>query len=279
MTESNECIAIDQDEEDMEKRVRALILGAAASLAFLGWPISHRSADGDVQTLFNGKDLTGWDGDHNIWSVQAGAITGQTTEQNRLKENAFLVWQGGTPANFELRVSFRLVAKNDKNFANSGIYYRSRVDAASKQVLGYQGDMDASLPDYLGALYEDDRGTIAKSGQRVRVFRSDGKPKIEILGQTAGAIEIGGLFAELGAGHWLHYVIIAEDNHLRHYVNGKLTVDVTDEDHTKPKSGIIALQVHHGAAMLVQFKDIQIKPLPSTMSAPSVPTTNTTTSQ
>jgi len=149
----------------------------------------------------------------------------------------------------------------------------------AKQVLGYQGDMDASLPDYLGALYEDDRGTIAKSGQRVRVFRSDGKPKIEILGQTAGATEIGGLFADLSAGHWLHYVIIAEDNHLRHYVNGKFTADVTDEDHTKPKSGIIALQVHHGAAMLVQFKDIQIKTLPSTRSVPAVPTNSTTTSQ
>jgi Domain of Unknown Function (DUF1080) len=121
----------------MEKR--ALILGAAASLAFFGWPIAHGSGDGDVQTLFNGKDLTGWEGDRSIWSVQAGAITGQTTEQNPLKENTSLVWQGGTPANFELRVSFRLVAKNDKNFANSGIYYRSRADAASKQVLGYQG--------------------------------------------------------------------------------------------------------------------------------------------
>ncbi len=263
----------------MEKRARALILGAAASLAFFGSPIAYGTADGDFQTLFNGKDLTGWDGDRNIWSVQAGAITGQTTEQNPLKENTFLVWRGGKPANFELRVSFRLVAKNDKNFANSGIYYRSRVDAVSKQVLGYQGDMDASLPDYLGALYEDDRGTIAKSGQRVRVFRSDGKPKIEILGQTAGATEIGRLFADLSAGRWLHYVIIAEGNHLRHYVNGTFTADVTDEDHTKPKSGIIALQVHHGAAMLVQFKDIQIKPLPSTKSAQSVPTNNATTSQ
>ena len=250
----------------MEKRTRALILAAAANLAFFAWPIAHGRTDVEVQTLFNGKDLTGWDGDRDVWSVQAGAITGQTTAQNPLKENTFLVWQGGNPANFELRASFRLVAKNDKNFANSGIYYRSRVDAASKQVVGYQGDMDASLPDYLGALYEDDRGTIAKSGQRVRVFCSDGKPKIEILGQTASAAEIGGLFAELNAGHWLHYVIIAENNHLRHYINGRVTADVTDGDDTKPKSGIIALQVHHGAAMLVQFKDIQIKPLPSTRS-------------
>jgi hypothetical protein len=122
--------------------------------------------------------------------------------------------------------------------------------------------MDAGLPDYLGALYEDDRGTIAKSGQRVRVFRSDGKSKIEVIGQTLAATDIAELFSELSAGHWLNYVIRAEGHHLRHYINGKLTADVTDEDDAKPKSGVIALQVHHGAAMLVQFKDIRIKMLP-----------------
>jgi hypothetical protein len=109
-------------------------------------PIACGTADVGFQILFNGKDLSGWDGPRMIWSVQDGAITGRTTEQNQVKENAFSVWQGGALANFELRASFRLVAKNDKNFANSGIYYRSRVDALSKQVRGYQGDMDASLP-------------------------------------------------------------------------------------------------------------------------------------
>jgi hypothetical protein len=246
----------------MGKLVAVLMLAVAASLAFCGWPIAYGTADAGFQTLFNGKDLTGWDGDRDVWSVQDGAITGRTTEQKPLKENTFLAWQGGAPANFELRASFRLVAKNDKNFANSGIYYRSRVDLGSKQVLGYQGDMDASLPEYLGALYEDDRGTIAKCGQRVRALQSDGKPKIEILGQTVNATDLAELFPELTAGHWLNYVIVAQGNHLRHYVNGKLTADVTDEDETKPKSGVIALQVHHGPAMMVQFKNIQIKLLP-----------------
>ena len=246
----------------MKKLVLSLILAAIAGLAFCGWPIANSTADADFQSLFNGKDLTGWEGDRDVWSVQDGAITGQTTPQKLLKENTFLVWQGGTAANFELRAAFRLVAKSDKSFANSGIYYRSRVDAASKQVFGYQGDMDASLREYLGALYEDDRGTIAKSGEQVRVGRADGKLKIEVSGHTASATDIGKLFAELTAGHWLNYVIIAENNHLRHYVNGKLTADVTDEDDTKARSGVIALQVHHGPAMMVQFKNIQLKALP-----------------
>jgi hypothetical protein len=244
------------------KLARRVIMAVIASLAVCPWPLANGMVDAGFQALFNGRDLTGWDGDRNVWSVQNGAITGQTTEQKPLKENTFLVWRGGGPANFELRASFRLVAKNDKNFANSGIYYRSRVDTASKQVFGYQGDMDASLREYLGALYEDDRGTIAKSGEQVRVWRADGKPKIEVTGHTASATDIAGLFAELAAGHWLTYVIVAENSHLRHYINGKLTADVTDEDDTKARSGVIALQVHHGPAMMVQFKNIQLKALP-----------------
>jgi Domain of Unknown Function (DUF1080) len=247
---------------NMKGLARGLILAAILSLAPCAWPIANGTADVGFERLFNGKDLTGWDGDRDVWSIQDGAITGQTTPQKPLAENAFLVWRNGRPANFELRVSFRLLAKNDRNFANSGIYYRSRVDAASKQVLGYQGDMDASLKEYLGALYEDDRGTIAKSGEQVRAWRSDGKSKIAVTGHTASATDITGLFAELAAGHWLNYVIIAENNHLRHYVNGKLTADVTDEDQTKAKSGVMALQVHQGPAMMVQFKNIQIKVLP-----------------
>ena len=245
----------------MRKPTRLLLLLGIGSVALWGSSIAYGTTDAGFRSLFNGTDLTGWDGDRDVWSVQDGAITGQTTEQKSLKENTFLVWQGDTPANFELRATFRLVAKNDKHFANSGIYYRSRVDEASKQVFGYQGDMDASLKEYLGAMYEDDRGTIAKSGERVRVSRVDGKPKIEVTGNTANPMEVAGLFAELRAGHWLNYVIIAQGNHIQHYVNGTLTADVTDGDDSKPKSGVIALQVHHGQAMLVQFKDIRIKML------------------
>ena len=246
----------------MENLVRIWTLAITGSLALFGSPITCGTADVGFQELFDGKDLSSWNGDRQIWSIEDGAITGRTTEQKQMKENSFLVWRGGAPANFELRASFRLVANNSKNFANSGIYYRSRVDDSSKQVFGYQGDMDASLPEYLGALYEDNRGTIAKCGQRVRVLRSNGGLKIEVAGVTAKATDTSKLFADLASGHWLTYVIIAEENHIRHYVNGILTADVTDEDDTVARSGVIALQVHHGPAMMVQFKNIQIKILP-----------------
>jgi hypothetical protein len=237
-------------------------LAVFASLATEGTLVSRGSSDAGFQSLFNGRDLTGWDGDPAVWSVRDGAITGQTSEQKIVQENTFLVWNGGEPANFELHASFRLVAKNEKHFANSGLYYRSRFDVATKQVLGYQGDMDASLKDYLGAMYEDDRTTIAKFGQRIHATRVDGKSKLEVTGATASGADLDALFAELSAGHWLNYTIIAKGNHIQHYVNGKLAVDVTDDDDERSQSGVIALQVHHGPAMLVQFKNIQIKLLP-----------------
>src|SRR2546428_4659426 len=75
--------------------------------------------------IFNGTDLSGWDGNPKLWSVQDGAITGQTTAENPAKGNTFLIWTNGIVSDFELRCSFKIVANNDQGFANSGIQYRS----------------------------------------------------------------------------------------------------------------------------------------------------------
>ncbi|MGZ5568686.1 MAG: 3-keto-disaccharide hydrolase, partial [Limisphaerales bacterium] len=83
--------------------------------------------DAGFVSIFNGTDLTGWEGLSEFWSVKDGAITGQTTEGHIPKENTFLVWKGGQPGDFELHCQFKLVANNDKGFANSGIQYRSKV--------------------------------------------------------------------------------------------------------------------------------------------------------
>src|SRR6188768_2765754 len=109
------------------------------------------------QSIFNGKNLSGWDGNPKLWSVRDGAIVGQTTAENPIKANTFLIWTNGTTADFELHCSFRITAQNDKGFANSGIQYRSKVvDAAGWVVGGYQADMEAG-PTYTGILY-DERG-------------------------------------------------------------------------------------------------------------------------
>jgi len=95
----------------------------------------RHSAKGFV-SLFNGKDLTGWDGNPKLWSVKDGAITGQTTAQNPAKGNTFLIWTNGTPGDFEFRCSFKLVPGDAQGFANSGIQYRSRIFDPANWVVG-----------------------------------------------------------------------------------------------------------------------------------------------
>ena len=209
------------------------------------------------QSLFNGKDLTGWDGNPKLWSVKDGAITGQTTAENPAKGNTFLIWTNGSPGDFELRASFKLTPGDDKGFANSGIQYRSRIfDPAYWVVGGYQADMEAG-PNYTGILYEERlRGIMALRGEKV-VWTQDDKKKV--VGSVGTAAEIEGA---LKKGGWNDYVIIAKGNHLQQFINGKQTVDVTDECEAKrAMSGLIALQLHAGSPMMAQFKNIRIKTL------------------
>src|SRR3954470_12900129 len=138
--------------------------------------------DAGFVSIFNGTDLTGWEGLSEFWSVKDGAITGQTTEGHIPKENTFLVWKGGQPGDFEIRCHFRLVANNDKGFANSGIQYRSKVLKPDYFVVGgYQADMENGKT-YSGILYEEKgRGILAQRGDRV-IINPDGKK--EVVGKT-----------------------------------------------------------------------------------------------
>ena len=235
---------------------RALTFVALAALA-----LSTRADEKDFRSLFNGKDLSDWKGDFTFWSVRDGAITGQTTADHPTKGNTFLVWQGGEVKNFELRAAFKLVANNEKSFANSGIQYRSRVvDAPNWVVAGYQADMDGDGK-YVGMLYEEKgRGILALPSQQVRIMPTESKPKIEITGVTTPVTAI---TAAIHPREWNEYVIIADGNHLRHFINGHLTADVTDLDNANAaKSGVLALQLHAGLPMTVQFKNLRLKILP-----------------
>jgi len=241
------------------RAVRASCVFVIAALS--ACVLSAQPAEKDFRSLFNGSNLAGWKGDTAFWSVVDGAITGQTTAERPAKGNTFLVWQGGDVKNFELRTEFRLVPNNDKNFANSGIQYRSKVvDAPNWVVGGYQADMDGEGK-YVGMLYEErGRGIVAMPGQQVRVSPGEGKPKIEVTGETTPPAEIA---SAIRRSDWNEYVIIAEGNHLRHFVNGLLTADITDVDETlAAKSGALALQLHAGLPMTVQFRKIRLKSLP-----------------
>lgn len=208
------------------------------------------------RSLFNGKDLTGWAGRPNHWSVQDGAITGISTAQNPAKGNNFLIAQQDGKnlivADFELRFSYKFTGPA----GNSGVQYRS-VDKGDFVVNGYQADFETGTS-YSGILYEEGgRGILAQRGQKVAITDEAGKPKIEVTGSVGDTKEIQ---AAIKAGDWNDYVIIAKGNHLQHFINGKQTVDVFDEQATKAaKSGILALQLHAGPPMQIQFKNLRIR--------------------
>jgi len=205
-----------------------------------------------AENLFNGKDLTGWAGNPTLWSVKDGAITGQTTKENPTKGNTFLIYTNGLVDDFELRLSYKIIG------GNSGIQYRSKVINSNNWVVGgYQGDFEAGKV-YSGILYEEQgRGILAKRGEKVVIKEDTGKP--EVVGSLGKSEDIQD---KIKNEDWNEYVIIAKGNHLQHFINGTPTIDCIDEQKSKAaKSGILALQLHAGPPMTVQFKDIRIKPL------------------
>ncbi len=237
------------------KTLGALLASAVCITANVS---AQQPAGNGFISLFNGKDLTGWNGDPVLWSVKDGAITGETTVEHPAKGNTFLIWTNGTVGDFELRCQFLIRPGDTNGFANSGIQYRSEVlDPAKWVVGGYQADMEAGKS-YTGILYEErkTRGIMAARGEKV-VWDKAGKKKV--VGSLGTSEEIQ---AVVKPGAWNTYVIIAKGNHLQQFINGKQTIDVIDETEGKQvMSGILALQLHAGHPMFVQFKDLQLKKL------------------
>jgi hypothetical protein len=225
------------------------MLLVATLLFTYGFSIARGQAvEEGFKSMFNGKDLSGWKGDTNYWSVEDGAITGRTTPSNLLKYNTFLIWEGGQPADFELRFKYKIVG------GNSGVQYRSRViDEAKYVVSGYQADIDSS-PQYTGMNYEEKARTfLAQRGQRVTIA-ADGTKQEETIGDKDE------LQQKVKKEDWNDYTVVARGNRLQHYVNGTLMSEVIDNQADKAaKSGVIALQVHQGPPMTVQYKDFRIK--------------------
>ena len=230
----------------------------SACVLFLGLPSASAAGDeSGFKKIFNGSDLSGWDGNPKLWSVRDGAIVGQTTAENPIKMNTFLIWTNGLVADFELRCSFKIVPNNDKGFANSGIQYRSQImDSNNWVVGGYQADMEAGKT-YTGILYEEKmRGILAARGEKVLLDKDCQKQVTGSLGKSED------LQAAIKQGDWNDYVIIAKGNHLQHFINGKQTIDVTDECEAKrAMKGVLALQLHAGQPMTVEFRDLRMKTL------------------
>jgi hypothetical protein len=198
--------------------------------------------------IFNGKDLTGWEGEQGFWSVEDGAITGATTSEKPLDHPSYLFWRGGKPADFVLRAAFRFTG----SWGNSGINFRSR-ELPKWDILGYQADMETG-PSYTGILYEcNQREIVALRGQKV-VIHEDGKKDVTSFADAAE------LQKTIKPNDWNEYEIIARGPEIILKINGVVTSHVIDSEKGKAASeGLISLQLHPGTPMKVQFKNLRIK--------------------
>ncbi len=203
------------------------------------------------ESIFDGT-LKNWDGSPDYWRVENNIIVGETTKENPLKVNNFLIWRGGQPADFELKLEYKM------NATNSGVQYRSvELPEVGKWVMkGYQADIDFQNT-YTGQLYEErGRGFLAMRGQFTRL-QAGGKPRLEGIIKNSddakGIIKI---------GDWNQLHIIARGNVLIHVLNGQVTsLFIDDDPKGRAMSGLLGFQIHMGPPMKVEFRNIFLKKL------------------
>ncbi len=203
------------------------------------------------RSIFDGKTMNGWDGDPQFWRIEGGALVGETTAEKQPKQNTFLIWRGGSPANFELKLEYRLTG------FNSGIQYRSiELPDIKWAMKGYQADIDGEQR-YTGQVYEErGRGFVALRGQFTYVGEGKKPALVSSLGDDAE------LKALIKGDGWNDVHIIARGNTLIQMWNGRLMSMVLDDDTANRKmDGLIGIQVHRGPAMKIEVRNIRIKNL------------------
>ena len=219
------------------------------TLLALSFTLHAASFAGDgFKPLFNGTDLTGWDGNPELWSVQDGCITGKTTGPEQLPYNQFLIWRGGALKNFELH------AKIKESGNNTGIQYRSRElpEVGKWSISGYQCDIHPAPANNAMVYEERARGIICQNGQSV-VIDPEGRRWLTTEREPV----------KVDIAEWHEYTVIAQGNHLIHKIDGQVTIDLVDhEEKARALEGLLAFQIHRGPAMNVQIKDVMLKELP-----------------
>ncbi|PWJ59661.1 uncharacterized protein DUF1080 [Dyadobacter jejuensis] len=229
--------------------------------------IAQKESKNDFVQIFDGKSLKGWDGDTKYWRVENGELVGEITPETLLKTNSFIIWQGGQPADFELKGSFKITEKG-----NSGINYRSeRLTDIPYALKGYQADIDG-MNRYTGQNYEErKRTTLAYRGESatinnptdtsVEAFKANLKNNAWLGRKVTGTLgESDELKKNIKEGEWNEFHLVVKGNRLQHYINGVLMSEVTDNDTVNGASkGWLGMQVHVGPPMQVRYKNIRIK--------------------
>jgi Domain of Unknown Function (DUF1080) len=214
----------------------------------------------DFVSIFDGKTLNGWQCDTTYWRVENGNLVGEITASKPLKSNTFVIWLGGELRDFELKLEY----KTSKD-GNSGINYRSeRVDGVPYALKGYQADIDGNNY-YTGQNYEErGRTTLAYRGQTTKINAASGAEPIKnnawVNTEVVKSQNRDSLQQFIKANEWNEVHLIIKGNRLKHYVNGVLMSDVTDNDTVNQKlKGLLGMQVHVGPPMKVEYKNIRLK--------------------
>lgn len=224
----------------------------------------------DFVQIFDGTSLEGWNGDPKYWRVENKVLIGEVTPETLLKQNTFIIWEGGEPADFELKLEFRIAEAG-----NSGVNYRSEtIDSIPYALRGYQADIDGKIR-YTGQNYEErKRTTLAYRGEKA-IISSQNKP------EEAGSLKANvqnncwqsravpfhfgnsdSLRAKIKFEDWNELHLMVEGNRMQHFVNGILMSEVQDQDSINRKmSGKLGMQVHVGPPMTVEYRNIRLKEL------------------
>ncbi|MGM0457925.1 MAG: 3-keto-disaccharide hydrolase [Bacteroidota bacterium] len=218
------------------------------------------TSNSDFRNIFNGMDLSGWEGDSRFWSVEDSVIVGETAADNPTEINTFLIWEEDEPSDFEIQFKYRFVIVSDDEYGNSGLQLRSeRVENEDfpeydYSVQGYQTDM--AISDWIPGIHyeEGKRGIIARRGQKV-LIDSEGEMHED---RFATEEELGEYIEHT---EWNDYHVYANADTIRASINNQLMHELIDQSAVASDEGLIAFQVHAGPPMRIEFRDIEIKNL------------------
>jgi hypothetical protein len=220
----------------------ASIYGDDKPSAALGQP----DANGFI-SLFNGKDLTGWEGLEGYWSVKDGVIDGSETKEKSVQTDLILSASKEHPekfVNFELHIKWQMVSPN----GNTGVQFRSAINKPETlHVGGYQADIDSGGK-YTGSIYDESgiaggRATMSMRGEKTN-WDAENKRHNTPLAESGDELKS----------------LLHNTGDVKYSINGHLMTELIDESPKAVlKGGVIALQMHAGFTMDIQFKDISIK--------------------
>jgi hypothetical protein len=222
-----------------------LLLALALTLPASGAPAGEEG----FEPIFNGKDLSGWEGKPGGWRVEAGALTAESTVEQPCVKHHYLTWKGGEPGDFILRFQYKMIGAG----GNSGVQFRSEP-RSDWDTWGYQADIENG-PQWTGCLFQHDRQGVVMRGFRAKIAADGSREETAFAASET-------LQAVVKQDDWNDYEVEARGHHITLRINGQLMCEVEDHDAKYFRAkGILALQMHPGPPMKIQFRDLRIKML------------------